>query len=81
MSQGLRPRSSAVSARQSPLRFRDLESVELQVDLPEHALKKGEVGTIVHVFDTADAYLVEFVHDDGSTKAEVELTPQQIGAT
>lgn len=78
MSHGLQPHSSAASDRQPPRRYRDLECVELRADLPEHALKQGELGTIVHVFDAADAYLVEFVEDDGSTKAEVELTPQQI---
>lgn len=78
MSHGLQPHSSAASDRQPPRRYRDLECVELRDDLPEHALKKGEIGTIVHVFAAAEAYLVEFVNDDGSTRAEIELTPQQI---
>jgi hypothetical protein len=78
MSQGLQPHSSAARGRQPPRRYRDLDSVQLNEDRPDLGLKAGEVGTIVHVFDTADAYLVEFINDDGSTKAEVELTPQQI---
>jgi hypothetical protein len=32
----------------------------------------------VHVFDAAEAYSMEFVNDNGSIRAEVELTPQQI---
>jgi hypothetical protein len=33
----------------------------------------------VHVFKNADAYLVEFVNpDDGSTRAELEVTPDDI---
>lgn len=81
MSRGLQPRSSAASGarRQPPRRYRDLEPVQLRADLPEHGLREGEVGTVVHVFDTADAYLVEFVNEvDGSTRAEVELTPDQL---
>ena len=78
MSQGLRPRSSAASRRHPPSRYRDLECVQLSADLPDHGLKSGEVGTIVHVFDTADAYLVEFVNEDGSTRALAELTPTQL---
>jgi hypothetical protein len=79
MSQGLRPRSSGVSGRQAPPpRYRDLECVQLRADLPDHGLKAGDVGTIVHVFDVADAYLVEFVNDDGSTRALAELAPRQI---
>ena len=48
----------------------------MRQDLPEHGLERGQSGTIVHVFETADAYLVEFVNpDDGSTRALAELTP------
>ena len=61
-----------------PSRYRDLECVQLSADLPDHGLKSGEVGTIVHVFDTAEAYLVEFVNEDGSTRALAELTPTQL---
>jgi hypothetical protein len=33
----------------------------------------------VHTFETADAYLVEFVNpEDGSTRAELEVTPDDI---
>lgn len=78
MSQGLQPHTSGANDRQPPPRYRDLEPVRLRADVPEHGLKTGEVGTIVHVFDTADAYLVEFAHGDGSTRALAELTPQQI---
>lgn len=61
-----------------PRRYRDLERVQLVEDVPEHDLKRGEEGTIVHVFETANAYLVEFVNEDGSTRADPELTPRQI---
>ena len=78
MSRGLRPPTSAASDRQPPRRYRDLEAVQLRADLPEHGLKGGEIGTIVHVFDMVDAYLVEFTND-GSTKTLAELEPEQIG--
>jgi hypothetical protein len=78
MSQGLRPRTSAASDRPPPSRYRDLECVRLRADRPDRGLKTGEIGTIVHVFDTADAYLVEFVNDDGSTRVLAELTPQEL---
>lgn len=79
MSHDLRPPTSAPSDTLAAHRFHDLETVQLREDLPEHGLKRGEVGTIVHVFETAEAYLVEFTNDaEGSTKALVELTPAQI---
>jgi Domain of unknown function (DUF4926) len=80
MSHGSRLRtSSAGVSGQSRRRYRSLERVELCADLPEHGLKRGEHGTVVHVFETADAYLVEFVSPaDGSTRALAEVTPDQL---
>jgi hypothetical protein len=53
--------------------------VELCADLPEHGLKRGERGTVVHVFERSDAYLVEFVSPaDGSTRALAEVAPDQL---
>jgi Domain of unknown function (DUF4926) len=71
--------SSADARREPPRRYRSLERVRLRQDLPEHGLARGESGTVVHVFETADAYLVEFVNPaDGSTRALAELTPDQL---
>lgn len=80
MSQGLRQRTSSASGdrRAPPGRYREL-CVQLRRDLPEHGLKRGEEGTIVHAFETAHAYLVEFVdRRDGSTRAEIEVTSDDI---
>jgi hypothetical protein len=47
--------------------------------LPEQGLARGDSGIVVHVFETADAYLVEFANPaDGSTRALAELTPDQL---
>jgi hypothetical protein len=47
--------------------------------VPEQGLSRGDSGTDVHVFETADAYPVEFVNPaDGSTRALSELTPDQL---
>ena len=71
--------SSADGRREPPRRYRSLERVRLRQDLPEHGLKRGESGTVLHVFERADAYLVEFVNPtDGSTRALAELTPDQL---
>ena len=78
MSRGLRPRSSGAGDRRPPRRHRDLEGVRFRADRPDRGLKTGEVGTIAHVFDAADAYLIELVNDDGSTRALAEPTPRRI---
>lgn len=71
--------SSATRNRRRARPYCNLERVQLRCDLPEHGLERGASGTIVHVFASADAYLVEFVSpDDGSTRALAELTPDQL---
>ena len=81
MSHGSPRRTSSAERGHEPLRrYRSLERARLRQDLPEHGLARGESGTVVHVFETADAsYLVEFVNPaDGSTRALAELTPDQL---
>lgn len=57
--------------------MRELDSVALTVDLPEHRLEKGDVGTIVLVHGDR-GYEVEFVAFDGETVAVVSLEPAQV---
>jgi hypothetical protein len=80
MSHGSPQRTSpAGGSRRGSGRYRELECVRLRHDLPEHGLKRGEEGTIVHAFKSAASYLVEFVDpQDGTTRAEVELAAEDI---
>lgn len=80
MSRVLRPRSSSAGdSRHPPRRYRSLERVRLRADLPKHGLKRGERGTVVHVFETAEAYLVEFVSPaDGSTARSPSSRPTSL---
>lgn len=43
------------------------ERVVLMVDLPEHELRVGDVGVVVHIYSTGKAYEVEFFTLDGQT--------------
>ena len=62
--------------------LKELDVVALVKDLPEHALRRGSVGTIVHVHSPAPgrppAYEVEFVDRDGKTYALVTLQAQDV---
>ena len=49
-----------------------LDVVSLLVDLPEHGLVRGQVGTVVERF-AEGAYEVEFSDDEGRTYAELAL--------
>jgi hypothetical protein len=57
--------------------FVELERVVLERDLPEHGLRKGDVGTVVDVH-TTDAALVEFVLPTGDTLALLDLTTNDV---
>jgi hypothetical protein len=86
MSQGLpRPtRSGDRHQRQAsppPPRFELLQAVYVREAHPLLGVVKGEGGTIVEVLEVpGTAYLVEFIEDDGSTKAEAVLAPEQLSA-
>ncbi|HRQ33043.1 MAG TPA: DUF4926 domain-containing protein [Anaerolineales bacterium] len=49
-----------------------LDVVALTDDLPEHELKRGQVGTVVEVL-APDAFEVEFVDKEGRTYAELAV--------
>lgn len=57
--------------------LRELETVVLTTDLPEHGLNRGDIGTVVLVHD-GKGYEVEFVTLDGETVAVVSLFPDQV---
>ena len=57
--------------------IRELDTVVLTEDVPEHGLKRGDIGTVVLLHDRP-GFEVEFVSLDGETLAVVSLTPQQV---
>jgi Domain of unknown function (DUF4926) len=63
-------------------RFELLQVVYVRGPHPALGLAKGECGTIVEVLDRPDAaYLVEFIHEDGSTKIEAAFNAGELSAT
>ena len=50
----------------------ELETVVLEHDLPEHELRRGDLGAVVQVYG-ATAVDVEFVRASGRTQALVRL--------
>jgi len=53
--------------------FATLDTVVLNRDLPEHGLRRGDLGAVVEVYDP-DGIEVEFVRASGRTQALVELS-------
>lgn len=52
--------------------IRELDTVVLERDLPEHGLCRGDVGAVVFVH-LSERFDVEFVRASGQTQALVEL--------
>jgi hypothetical protein len=57
--------------------IKELDTVVLTEDLPEHGLLRGDLGTVVLVH-TGGGYEVEFMTLDGETLAVVSLLPNQV---
>lgn len=57
---------------------RELDTVVLTRDLPEHKLLAGDVGTVVHRYADGNAFEVEFVSAAGGTFAALTLKPVDI---
>jgi hypothetical protein len=59
-------------------KIKELDTVALTCDLPEHGLKRGDVGTAVLVHRNGAAFEVEFVGYDGHTVALLTLENVQV---
>ena len=59
--------------------FRELDTVVLTKDLPDHGLRRGDLGAVVHV-GPAGVFEVEFVTAAGRTQALVALESKDLRA-
>lgn len=60
--------------------FRELQTVVLEHDVPEHGLCKGDLGAIVLMHDQTH-FEVEFVRPSGETQALLPLRAADVRAT
>jgi hypothetical protein len=58
--------------------IKELETIVLSRDLPEHGLSRGDIGAVVHSYKSGDSYEVEFVTGKGRTIALVTLDSKDI---
>ena len=54
-----------------------LDTIVLDRDVPEHGLRKGDLGSIVEVYEP-DAFEVEFVTASGRTAALLTLNARDV---
>ena len=55
-----------------------LDVVALTHDIPEHNLKRGEVGTVVEILSKGDAFEVEFSDRNGQMYESLSFRPSQL---
>ena len=60
--------------------MKELDTVVLTEDAPEHGLREGDLGTVVLVHRGGEGYEVEFATLDGDTVAVVTLGAAQVRA-
>ena len=58
--------------------IKELDTVVLDVDLPEYHLEKGDIGTVVLIHQNHKGYEVEFITLEGETLVVISLYPSQI---
>jgi hypothetical protein len=61
------------------MRFQLLDTVVLDRDLPQHGLKRGDLGAVVEVYKP-DGLEVEFVTASGRTEALVTINEADVRA-
>ena len=61
------------------MKFKELQTVVLNRDLPEQRLKQGDLGAVVQVYEP-DGLEVEFVSASGRTEALVTLKETDVRA-
>lgn len=62
----------------TPLPIKELGSIVLTTPIPEHNLRPGDIGTVVHVHNNGEAYEVEFCTFTGYTVALITLKAAQV---
>ena len=59
--------------------MRELETVVVNKDIPEHGIERGDIGVIVHTYEEdKSAVEVEFVSGEGTTLGVVTLLSKDV---
>jgi hypothetical protein len=58
--------------------IKELDIVVLTAPVPEEGFERGDVGTVVHVYQDGQAFEVEFTTLDGRTAAVVTVEASQV---
>lgn len=60
--------------------IQELDLVAITTDRPAIGLRRGDVGTVVHVYGSSDLYEVEFIYANGETVGLETLNADEVQA-
>jgi hypothetical protein len=60
--------------------IQELDLVALTTDRPTLGLRQGDVGTVVHIYNSGDLYEVEFINAKGDTLGVETLNTDEVRA-
>ena len=61
------------------MKFNELQVVRTLIDFPKENISAGDIGAVVACFTVPnEAYEVEFVNEDGSTRAMFAILPEYL---
>jgi ATP-dependent exoDNAse (exonuclease V) alpha subunit len=58
--------------------FKELDAVVLNHNIEEYNLKKGDIGTVVNIYEKSKALEVEFITAEGKMIAVLTLKPSDV---
>lgn len=58
--------------------FEEFDTIVLTHSIEKHGLKKGDIGTVVHVYDNRESIEAEFITAKGKTVAVLTLNLSDI---
>ncbi len=58
--------------------IKELDTIVLSRDLPEHGLRQGDIGAVVHCYKGGESFEVEFITGQGDTVAVVTLNSEDV---
>lgn len=60
--------------------IQELDLVAITTDRPDLGLRRGDVGTVVHIYISSDLYEVEFINANGDTVGVETLNTEEVQA-
>lgn len=69
---------SPTSASSSTVNLQELDLVALLTDQPAFGLRRGDVGTVVHIYGSGNLYEVEFISANGNTMGVLTLNADEV---